>query len=119
MAVAVDGNERGVPGRSVPAGVGAVALVLGRLLVRSGRSGWAFARPASPPSRGRDPVHRLYPRVLVSRPDFANSLTVAERPPSTTRSLITVVAAGLHAARASLYQGWTYHVFRARLAGGG
>ena len=59
----------------------------------------------------------LYPRVMVSDPDFGNSLTI-ENASSAHYSLdvMTVVAAVLLPV-VLLYQAWTYHVFRARLGG--
>ena len=59
----------------------------------------------------------LYPRVLVSHPDFANSLTISGAAAGHyALSVITVVAA-ICVPIVLLYQGWTYHVFRARLGG--
>ena len=55
----------------------------------------------------------LYPRVLVSHPDFANSLTISGAAAGHyALSVITVVAA-ICVPIVLLYQGWTYHVFRA------
>jgi len=120
VAVAVDRNERGVAGPLVPALVGAAAVVLCAVLVRSGRVGWAFA------STGVAAIAivatlftGLYPRVLVSDPTFANSLTVTGAATEHyALTVITVVGAVLLPV-VLLYQGWTYHVLRARLAGGG
>jgi cytochrome bd ubiquinol oxidase subunit II len=59
----------------------------------------------------------LYPRVLVSHPSFANSLTISDAAAAHyPLSVITVVAAILTPV-VLLYQGWTYHVFRARVGG--
>ena len=61
----------------------------------------------------------LYPRVLVSHPAFDNSLTISGAAAGHyALSVITVVAA-ICTPVVLLYQGWTYHVFRARLGGGG
>ena len=61
----------------------------------------------------------LYPRELVSDPTFANSLTVTGAATEHyALTVITVVGAVLLPI-VLLYQGWTYHVLRARLAGGG
>ena len=59
----------------------------------------------------------LYPRVMVSDPEFGNSLTI-DNASSAHYSLtvMTVVAAALVPVIV-LYQAWTYHVFRARLGG--
>jgi cytochrome d ubiquinol oxidase subunit II len=59
----------------------------------------------------------LYPRVLVSHPDFSNSLTISGAAAGHyALSVITVVAA-ICVPIVLIYQGWTYHVFRARLGG--
>src|SRR5215207_8965760 len=120
VAVAVDGNERGVAGPLVPAVLGAVAVVLCAVLVRTWRVGWAFAATGvAAVAIVATLFTGLYPRVLVSDPTFANSLTVTgaatEHYPLT---VITVVGAVLLPV-VLLYQGWTYHALRARLAGGG
>ena len=120
VAVAVDGNERGVAGPLVPAVVGAVAVVLCAVLVRSGRVGWAFAATGVAAIAIVATLFTgLYPRVLVSDPTFANSLTVTGAATEHyALTVITVVGAVLLPV-VLLYQGWTYHVLRARLAGGG
>ena len=57
----------------------------------------------------------LYPRVLVSNPGFSNSLTITNAAAGHyALSVITVVAA-IFTPLVLLYQGWTYHVFRARV----
>ena len=59
----------------------------------------------------------LYPRVMVSRPDFANSLTVDNASSAHyTLAVMTVVALSV-TPLILLYQGWTYHVFRHRVSG--
>jgi cytochrome d ubiquinol oxidase subunit II len=120
VAVAVDGNERGVAGPLVPAVAGAVAVVLCAVLVRSGRVGWAFAATGVAAIAIVATLFTgLYPRVLVSDPTFANSLTVTGAATEHyALTVITVVGAVLLPV-VLLYQGWTYHVLRARLAGGG
>ena len=120
VAVAVDGNERGVAGPLVPAVVGAVAVALCAVLVRSGRVGWAFAATGVAAIAIVATLFTgLYPRVLVSDPTFANSLTVTGAATEHyALTVITVVGAVLLPV-VLLYQGWTYHVLRARLAGGG
>ena len=57
----------------------------------------------------------LHPRVLVSNPVFANSLTVdgAASEPYTLK-VLTVVGVLLIPAFA-VYQGWAYYVLRGRL----
>ena len=59
----------------------------------------------------------LYTRVLVSSPEFANSLTVdGAASAHYTLAVISVVAL-LVLPLILLYQGWTYYVFRGRLGG--
>jgi cytochrome bd-type quinol oxidase subunit 2 len=112
--------DRGVAGPLVPAVVGAAAVVLCAALVRAGRVGWAFAATGvAAIATVATLCTGLHPRVLVSDPTFANSLTVTGA--ATERyalTVITVVGAVLLPI-VLLYQGWTYHVLRARLAGGG
>jgi cytochrome d ubiquinol oxidase subunit II len=57
----------------------------------------------------------LYPRVMVSSPDFGNSLTVDNASSSHYTLVVLTVVALLVTPVVLLYQGWTYHVFRRRL----
>jgi cytochrome bd ubiquinol oxidase subunit II len=59
----------------------------------------------------------LYPRVMVSSPDFANSLTIENSSSSHYALGVMTVAALILTPVILLYQGWTYHIFRARLSG--
>ena len=61
----------------------------------------------------------LYPRVLVSSPDFANSLTVDNASSSHYALAVMTIVAAVVTPVILLYQGWTYHVFRHRLEGDG
>jgi cytochrome bd ubiquinol oxidase subunit II len=118
VAVGVDRNEKDVFPPILPAALGAAALVLAVVFAMRDRNGWAFV------STGLAAVlwvatifTTLYPRVLVSHPSFSNSLTISGAAAAHyALSVITVVAAILTPV-VLLYQGWTYHVFRARLGG--
>jgi len=57
----------------------------------------------------------LYPRVMVSSPDFANSLTVDGSSSSHYTLTVMTVVALIVTPIVLLYQGWTYYVFRQRL----
>jgi cytochrome d ubiquinol oxidase subunit II len=57
----------------------------------------------------------LYPRVLVSDPSFANSLTTANAASGHYALQVITVVALIFTPLVLLYQGWTYHVFRKRL----
>ena len=118
VAVAIDRNDRDLFPTVLPAAVGVAALVAATALVHGRRSGWAFAASAVAAVAWVATVFTgLYPRVLVSHPDFANSLTISGAAAGHyALSVITVVAA-ICVPIVLLYQGWTYHVFRARLGG--
>jgi cytochrome d ubiquinol oxidase subunit II len=59
----------------------------------------------------------LYPRVMVSDPNFGSSLTV-DGAASAHYTLAVMSVVGLIIVPVILlYQGWTYHVFRQRLGG--
>jgi cytochrome d ubiquinol oxidase subunit II len=118
VAVAVDRNERGALGPAIPAvlgiaaSAGAVAFVLAR------RSGWAFLSTGLAAVAWVATVFTgLYPRVLVSNPGFENSLTIANAASAHYAMTVITVVAAIFTPIVLLYQGWTYHVFRARLGG--
>jgi cytochrome d ubiquinol oxidase subunit II len=120
VAVAVDRNNRDVLPAVVPAALGGATLVAVVLLVLARRSGWAFIATALAAMLTVATIFTgLYPRVFVSDPNFTNSLTISNAAAAHyALSVITVVAAFLTPIVVA-YQGWTYHVFRARLGGGG
>ncbi len=119
VVVAHDRNDKGLLGPAIPAAAAAAALVLGFVLARMRRDGWAFAMIAvGIVSAVATLFTGLYPRVMVSSPDFANSLTVSNSASTHyTLAVLTVVALILTPV-VLLYQGWTYYVFRARVTGG-
>jgi cytochrome d ubiquinol oxidase subunit II len=111
VAVAVDSNDKDVFPPVLPAAVGVAALLLAVVLTMARRPGWAFLATAGAVIAFVATIFTsLYPRVLVSRPDFGNSLTV-ESAASThyMLSVLTVVAAVLVPTFA-LYQAWAYHL---------
>jgi cytochrome bd ubiquinol oxidase subunit II len=118
VGAAHNGNERGLLGPSIAAALTAAALLAGVLLCLGGRPRAAFAMTALTAAGVIGTLFcALYPRVLVSRPGFANSLTVSNAASDHyTLSVITVCALTL-LPLVILYQGWTYHVFRRRLMG--
>ena len=59
----------------------------------------------------------LFPRVMVSSTDFANSLTVSNSASQHYTLAVMSVVALIFVPLVLLYQGWTYHVFRARVGG--
>jgi cytochrome d ubiquinol oxidase subunit II len=59
----------------------------------------------------------LYPRVVVSEPNFGNSLTVSNAASAHYTLVVMTVVAAIVTPVVLLYQGWTYYVFRARVTG--
>jgi cytochrome d ubiquinol oxidase subunit II len=118
VVVAVDNNDRATLPPAIPAALAILALFAALALVRLGREGWAFAATAASMVGLVATIFTgLYPRVLVSSPDFANSLTISNAASAHyTLAVITVVALVVTPV-VLLYQGWTYYVFRARLTG--
>ncbi len=57
----------------------------------------------------------LYPRVMVSNPDFGNSLTVDGSASSHYSLQVMSVVALIFVPLVLVYQGWTYYVFRHRV----
>jgi cytochrome bd ubiquinol oxidase subunit II len=118
VVVAVDRNDKSVFPPALPAAIGVAAFVLAVVLVRRRRQIWAFAMTGL----GTIAVVAtlfvsLFPRVMVSSTDFANSLTVSgAASPHYSLAVMSVVAV-IFVPLVLLYQGWTYHVFRARVGG--
>jgi cytochrome bd ubiquinol oxidase subunit II len=103
--------------RVLAAAVPVVAVVAGAFLVRAGHEGGSFAATAL--AIGGVPAAlfaSLYPFVMVSSTDVANNLTVVGASSNDyALKVMTVVAVALFPV-VLIYQGWTYYVFRARLA---
>ena len=119
VAVAVDRNDRSVFPPILPAVLAIAAVVLAVIFVWRGRSGFAFVSTAvGVVATVATLFTSLYPRVMVSSPDFGNSLTVESAASAHyTLKVISIVAA-IMLPIIVLYQGWTYHIFRQRLSGG-
>jgi cytochrome d ubiquinol oxidase subunit II len=92
------------------------AVVLAALLLRAGREGWAFAASAVAMAGTVSSLFvTLFPEVLVSSTDAANSLTVAGAASGAYALKVMTVAAAIFVPLVLLYQAWTYRVFRARV----
>jgi cytochrome d ubiquinol oxidase subunit II len=117
VVVAVDRNDKDVFPPILPAVIGIAALVVAAALVAR-RSGWAFATTALGTVAVVGTLFTsLYPRVMVSSPNFGNSLTVSNASSAHYTLAVMSVVALIVAPLVLLYQGWTYHVFRQRLGG--
>jgi cytochrome d ubiquinol oxidase subunit II len=118
VAVAVDRNDKDVFPPVLPAALGIAALVLAVLFVHARRSGPAFVATALAAVLAVATLFTsLYPRVMVSSPDFANSLTVSGAASAHYTLKVMTIVAAIITPVVLLYQGWTYHVFRERLGG--
>jgi cytochrome d ubiquinol oxidase subunit II len=120
VAVAVDRNDKNVFPPVLPAAIAIAAFVLAAVCVFRSRSALAFALSAV----GTVGVvatlfTSLYPRVMVSSPDFGNSLTIQGTASAHYTLAVMTVVAAICVPLVLLYQGWTYHVFRARVSGNG
>jgi cytochrome d ubiquinol oxidase subunit II len=118
VAVAVDRNDKGVFPPVVPAAIAIAALAAAALLVYVGRSGLAFTMTVLGTAATVATLFTgLYPRVIVSSPNFANSLSVADAASAHYTLAVMTVVALIVTPVVLLYQGWTYYVFRARVTG--
>jgi len=119
VAVAVDTNSRDLFPVILPAAFGVVALLAAFACALAARSGWAFVATALATLLWVATIFTgLYPRVLVSSTGFANSLTIDNTASGHYALQVITVVAAICTPLILLYQGWTYHVFRARLGGG-
>ena len=118
VAVAVDRNDKSVFPPVLPAAIAIVAFLLAAACVFRGRSGVAFVLSAVGTLGAVATLFTsLFPRVMVSSPDFANSLTVQSTASAHYTLAVMTVVAAIFVPLVLLYQGWTYHVFRARVGG--
>jgi cytochrome d ubiquinol oxidase subunit II len=116
IKVAVDRNDKDVFPPVLPAAIAIAALLLAAVLVYLGRNGIAFALSAvGTLGLVATLFTSLYPRVMLSSPDFANSLTVSGSASAHYTLVVLTVVAATVTPIVLLYQGWTYHVFRYRL----
>jgi cytochrome bd ubiquinol oxidase subunit II len=118
VVVAVDRNDKDVFPVVVPAVLGIAALALAAFLAFAGRNGLAFTMTALGTVAAVATLFTgLYPRVIVSSPNFSNSLDVsAAASAHYTLAVLTVIAL-IVLPIVLLYQSWSYYVFRARVTG--
>jgi cytochrome d ubiquinol oxidase subunit II len=118
VVVAHDRNSRGIVPTAVPAALTALALIGAAVLMRARRSGWAFAATGVGAIGFVATIFTgLYPRVLVSDPTFANSLTISNAAAGHYALQVITIVAAIFTPLVLLYQSWTYYVFRRRLGG--
>jgi cytochrome bd ubiquinol oxidase subunit II len=118
VAVAVDRNDKSVFPPVLPAVIAIAAFILAAAFVYLARSGIAFTFSAVGTLAAVATLFTsLYPRVMVSSPDFANSLTVQNASSAHYTLAVMSVVAVICVPLVLVYQAWTYHVFRARVGG--
>jgi cytochrome d ubiquinol oxidase subunit II len=118
VGVAVDRNDKDLFPPLLPAALGIAALALAAYFAFARRSGAAFTMTAMGTVLLVATLFTsLYPRVMVSSTDFANSLTIDSASSSHYALAVMTVVALVVTPIVLLYQGWTYHVFRHRLGG--
>jgi cytochrome d ubiquinol oxidase subunit II len=118
VAVAVDRNDKNVFPPVLPAALAIAAFVLAAVCIYRQRSGLGFTLSAvGTLGIVATLFTSLYPRVMVSSPDFANSLTVQSSASAHYTLAVMTVVAAICVPLILLYQGWTYHVFQGRVGG--
>jgi len=118
LQVAVDRNDKDLFPPVLPAAIAIAAFLLAAVFVFARKSGLAFTLSAvGTLSLVATLFTSLYPRVMVSSPDFANSLTVQNASSAHYTLAVMSVIAAVFVPLILLYQGWTYSVFRARVGG--
>ncbi|HEY3728822.1 MAG TPA: cytochrome d ubiquinol oxidase subunit II [Solirubrobacteraceae bacterium] len=96
-----------------------VFAVLGTgYLVYAHQEGWAFAGSAVTMAAAVIAIFvGLYPNVIVSSTNHAYNLTVSNSSSAKYALTVMTVVAIVFVPLVLLYQGWSYHVFRARVGG--
>jgi len=118
VVVAMDRNDKDLFPPVLPAALGIVALLLALVFLFRGRNARAFAMTGlGAISVVATLFVSLYPRVMVSSPDFENSLTVDGAASSHYALAVMSVVALIFVPVVLAYQGWTYYVFRRRVGG--
>jgi cytochrome bd ubiquinol oxidase subunit II len=116
VAVAVDNNDKNVFPPALPAIIGIAAMCLAVVFLLQGRTGRAFAMTGvGVVAVVATLFTSLYPRVMVSNPDFGNSLTIDGAASSHYALQVMSVVALIFVPLVLLYQGWSYYVFRHRV----
>jgi cytochrome bd ubiquinol oxidase subunit II len=118
VAVAVDRNDKSVFPPVLPAAIGIAALLLAAVLVRRQSQIRAFAMTGlGTIALVATLFTSLFPRVMVSSTDFSNSLTISNSASAHYTLAVMSIVALIFVPLVLIYQGWTYHVFRARVGG--
>ena len=97
-------------------GLAVVAVVAAAVLLRAGREGWAFTASAVAMATTVAGLFvHLHPNVLVSSTQAAYDLTITGAASGGYALKVMTVVAAIFVPVVLAYQGWTYHVFKARV----
>jgi cytochrome d ubiquinol oxidase subunit II len=107
-------------GADVPDPVQIVAVVAvtfaARLAVSAGHDGWAFSASALAIAATVGSIFiNLYPNVMISSTNAAYNLTVSNSASGSYALKVMTIAVVIFFPVVLLYQGWSFHVFRARV----
>jgi cytochrome d ubiquinol oxidase subunit II len=109
--------DTGTTGSAVAFVVAALALVAGLLLARTGREGWAFLGTFVAIALAVGGLFiALFPDVMPTTLDDGASLTTTNAAATDYTLKIMTVVAVIFTPVVLAYQGWTYWVFRKRIA---
>ena len=118
VIVAHNRNSRGIVPTAIPAALTIGMIGVAVILSYVRREGWAFALTALGAIGLVATIFTgLYPRVLVSNPTFANSLTISNAAAGHYALKVITIVALIFVPVILLYQSWTYYVFRKRIGG--
>ncbi len=96
---------------------GTIAVIFAWGLAYTDRDGWAFAASGFAIAAALGQIFiALYPNVMVSSTNHAYNLTVNNAAAAHYSLVVMTVIAGLLMPLVLLYQGWSFHVFRRRVA---
>ena len=99
---------------------GVIAVVFAWLLSSTNNDGWAFVSSGFGIAAAIGQIFiALYPRVMISSTNSAYDLTVNNSAAGHYGLVVMTITAVLFVPIILLYQGWSFHVFRARLGAGG
>ncbi len=107
-------------GADVPGPVEAVAVIAvigaARLAVSEHNDGWAFVASAIAMAASVGSIFiDLYPNVMISSTNAAYTLTVNNSASGSYALKVMTIGAAIFFPLVLLYQGWSFHVFRARV----
>ena len=116
LVTGIDNNDQDIFPGIVIVAVAAAAAVIAAVTIRRRREGLAFLATATTIVLAVVLLFsELYPRVMVSSTDFANSLTITNASSAHYTLVVISVFTLVLLPVILLYQAWSYHVFRARL----